>query len=662
MKEHDVTVKKDRENMLAEYVKNGLEDLPLDAWQKIEQVYSGNYASLAQNDDYRFKSHLLNDAVETHTAMLMPEAYQEFQIEPANPNQAPDVNSAATAKAHLEYYFNRRNDVSKLSSCITTALLKNRCIVRILFGRNILPKGEGKMRGILKASESYGMEAIGNQPTFIIVDNKDFIIQRGFKTIDDAWSMGGFVGRQFYPHNDWVRKNPEYKAVAKTLRPDVKYKGQTPVDPNIPQTPEVDAQTLEFNCLWELFFAPRDKDGWRKGRYIVYSYLQNEILYDEEGMPFKGMGFPFRELVDIEPRIKFNEIPRAQRSLNYMLCYEWAEGKIRERCDMEKSIIVGLSEASDELTSWMESIKSVIIAPPATDVRPDAINKIDIRFDTAQLEIYSARMRAAWDNIWGLPGTASPMTRGKPIATELVQQNSVFQFRLNKFQKKFNKFVEGIAQDFMTITKVDVPIEEQERIARSVTEVWRDLNKVTLEGNYSIKIYYKPMRNQTHGEYMQMLGTALSHGIMMEQNPKYSPTLNLSPLFKAIMRELDVPTVGMFTENAQVQQEFENSRMMALIPMEVDPNDDHVGHLQSLMELFDDLDKAGDEAKILEEAQPLLMEHAKMHMTLLQRMQRGAAGMTKEPSLNEQNNPMNNMRSGMAADVGGGAMDEGAML
>ncbi len=665
MVDEKITTAGTREHVLHRKITDALGDQrPYEEdWKKLEDIYSGDYEVPGLgvgNAQYRYKSNLMNYAIETNMAVLAPQPHNEFQVDPANPNQEPDVNSASTAKGLLEYYFGRRRDYDKINAAGVTTLLKNRCIVRMNVGKTVLPSGEGRMRGVNKAVEASG-DAMANQPGWTIVDNKDFICERGYKSIDEAWDLGGMVARRFYPHNEWVKKNPVYNN-NRDMKGDVGYKGQEPSDTsnvenygsvNIQSSPTAGSEELQYNVLWEVFFAPRNKKGWKKGRYIIYNRLQRTILYDEPGMPFKGMRFPFRELVDIEPRRSFNETPRSARSVNFMLTYEWYESKIMQRTDMEKDFIVGLDDAPDEMESWMASTTPVVIAPAGTDVKPDQVAQFPIRFDNLQLERGSSRALSAFERIWGLPSAADPVVRGQQIATEINRQNNVFQFRINKFRVKLNKFIEGIARDMLTITKQDVPRSEQERITRSVTEVWKDLNEVTLEGNYSIKVFSKPLRDQTHGEYLKTLQMAASTMLALDQNPKYAEVTNVVPVMKAFLKELDIPTVGVFAEESQMDQWAELANMMAQLPMDVDPGDDHMGHMRIIDEYMGTLEQTGDQSAITVESEQLIAEHYAVHAQYLQRMQQGAAGMG---SFNESSNPTNMMRGAEAANVGGGAL------
>jgi len=613
-------------------------------WEAAENVYEGNYEPLQIGMwDFagRVKSHLLFDAVRKNTSLLMPPGYIDFVVEASDQSQTADINSAATAKPLLEYHFNKRGGMPKLRESITDMLLLNRGYVRVGF----------KVDGGITPDE--GEDKMDGQAFFERIHRKDFVISRGALSIDEAWSNGGWVARRFWANIDWVKNNPEYshRQGSNAIKADAEWKGKKLDD----QQGEMDStegvissQDLKYVELWEIFEAPTNKN--KDGKYTIFSKRQEKVMYEKKGMPFEGIKVPIREISFFTPREGYYATPLSTRSINPMLEHEWFETeKIRALYESFDLIAVdGL--AADEIEDALEGKSKNVKYLNVDGLQKNTIQHEVIRIDPSPYDEGSANARARFDRMWGLVGSDQRQQGGK-IATEMVLQSKIQMAETNDLRVRVNQFIEQIALDLLTIDKQLMSPKMQELITRSANKIWQDMDEITLEGNFSVMIKSKPLRDMTEGEYGQQLQGVANFVLQLEQLPKYSSVANAGPIIKAMLENADVPLAGVWNDQGPMaDQNFETQMMLMGIPMDVKPEDDDIDHLNDLQTTFQAIEQTGEQGAYNPKFEELAQQHVQQHQQQLQQKQGGSAGATAQ-----QFNGTNNARQDEAADMSGGA-------
>ena len=610
-------------------------------WEDIESVYEGNYGPMG-GDEYggRVKTHMLFDVVRKNLAILMPPGTFEFVTQPANLRQSDDVNSAETADALLEYHFNKCSGSRKVREILTDMLLLNRGYGRVGFKEDLDDAPVEDEEISYNVTDNTGEDKKQGQAFFDRIKRKDFLKARGFDSIEEAWSPGGWVARRFWPHIEWVRKNKNYKfrEGANKIMPDSEYKGKE-LSPEREGHTEATAEAdLKYVELWEMFFAPTNKKP--EGRYVIYSHRQNKILYEVDAMPFEGIGFPIREINFFTPRNGYYGTPLAYRSLNPLAEHEWFETNKIKALEESVDIVAVDGLAAEEITTIKQAGPNIHFFN-GEDLKENALQQVSVRIDPAPYAEGSLSAKARFERMWGI-GTADAREQGGKIATEMVIQNKIFMAEANDLMVRVNQFIEQIARDLLTVDKQLMAPEEQSRITRSVKKVWNDNDPVTLEGNYAVNIKSKPLRDMTDGEYGKVVQMYASIMVQLEQLPKYSRRIDALPLIVEGAKQAGIPLAGVITEEgAQSSQYFETSMMLMGLPMEVEPDDDHMEHLQDVQQFMQLVQQTGDQGFVDEQAMQAIEQHGQQHVQMLQQMQGGAAGAQGLNSNNEQASAQN---------------------
>lgn len=608
----------------------------IDKWEILEDVYEGDYAPIGSDYEYggRVKTHLLFDVIRKNLAILMPPGYFEFVTEPANPRQSDDCNSAETADCLTEYHFNKCSGSRKMRDILTDMLLVNRGYARVGFKEDLDDGPVEDETVSYNVSYDDGADKKKGQAFFDRIKRKDFLIARGFDSIEEAWSPGGWVARRFWPHIDWVRKNKDYayRTGDNKIRPDSEYKGKN-LDPDAPNTEVTPESDLKYVELWEMFFAPTEKKP--DGRYVIFSYRQNKILYEADAMPFEGMGFPIREICFFTPRNGYYGMPLAYRSLNPLTEHEWFETQKIKALEESVDIVAADGLAPDEIETIKESGPNIHFLE-GEELKENALQQVSVRIDPTPYAEGSISARARFERMWGI-GTADAREQGGKIATEMVIQNKIFMAEANDLMVRVNQFIEQIARDLLTVDKQLMSPEEQARITRSIKRVWNDDDPVTLDGHYAVNIKSKPLKDMTDGEYGKLVQMYASSMVQLEQLPKYARRIDALPLIVEGAKQAGIPLAGVIKEEgAMSSQYFEISMMLMGLPIQVEPDDDHMEHLQDVQQFVQLVQQTGDQGFIDENALQAIAKHGQEHAQMLQQMQGGAAGAQGLNSVNEQ--------------------------
>lgn len=607
----------------------------LEMWDTLESVYEGDYAPIGSEYEYggRVKTHLLFDVIRKNLAILMPPGYFGFVTEAANPRQSDDVNSAETADCLLEYHFNKCSGSRKMREVLTDMLLLNRGYARVGFKEDLDgPVDDEEIS--YNVSDSDGEDKKKGQAFFDRIKRKDFLIARGFDSVEEAWSPGGGVARRFWPHIDWVRKNKEYayREGANKIRPDSEYKGKN-IDPDAPNTEVTPESDLKYVELWEMFFAPTEKRP--EGRYVIFSYRQNKILYDVDALPFEGIGFPIREICFFTPRNGYYGTPLAYRSLNPLTEHEWFETNKIKALEESVDIVAVDGLAPDEVKTIQKAGPNIHFFN-GEDLKENALQQVSVRIDPLPYAEGSIAARARFERMWGI-GTADAREQGGKIATEMVIQNKIFMAEANDLMVRVNQFIEQIARDLLTVDKQLMAPEEQARITRSVKTVWNDNDPVTLEGNYAVNIKSKPLRDMTDGEYGKVVQMYASSLVQLEQLPKYSRRIDALPLIVEGAKQAGIPLAGVIKEEgAMSSQYFEIAMMLMGEEIVVEPDDDHLEHLTDGQQWVQIEESMGERGHVDQGDYDRIMAHLQKHAELLQQMQGGAMAAQGLNSVNEQ--------------------------
>ncbi len=628
----------------------------LEAKKEVDDVYEGEYEPTAVNLEYRVKTHLLFDVVERSIALLMPGPYFEFVVEAANTQETADVISSEVAKALLEYTFNKKGGSATIREALTDMFLGNRGYVRTGFRPSIKRKG-GKFSQMFKGKktslnvvESDGENKSDGQSYLERIKPKDFRIAKGFSTIEEAWSTGGWIARQFFVHKEWVKANKDYNSNKSKIRPDVEWKGKDPEETQETAEKQHDSDDLKYVALWEVFIGPTPKKP--DGEYIIYSKTQKMILYEADGMPYEGIGYPIREIAQFIPRNSYYAMAVARRSINPLFEHEWFETqKLRMAQESKELIFVGDSSA-DETDALMARHESLVITG-TNNMKASDVQHISIKNDPTAVQAGSLAALARFEKMWGFSATEARLQGGK-IATEMVIDNKIFMAKINDLMIRVWQFIENIAKDLMSINKQKMSAKQQILITRKMNNVWQDQDEATLEGNYSVNIKGKPLYDMSDGERSAVRQQFMTVGFQLSQDPKYRRRIDILDTFKQWGEELGLSTNEMFSDEEFADQQGEEIALMLTgMPVPVDPEDDDIEHLRVLQEFITIQEQQGDKTFIAEESMQLIQQHAQAHQQQLQIKQGGSAG----ASFAEQNNPENQTRSAGSASTSGGAVE-----
>jgi len=638
-----------KENKYDKMIANGLKEQKkyVDMTKEIEELYDGDYTPLmgGRARKMRVKTYMMSTAIDTSVAMIMPPPNFEFIVVPANKEQEPDINSAKTAKSWCDYYIHKHGGYGRLIDCAYDYRLLNRAIVRVNYRNN---PGAGGMHQ--KAIYSEGGEKQPGQAFFEKIHPKDFLRAPGFKTIREAEVPGGWVAYRVCVHKDWVKNNAAFKEYAeansqsewlKELNGDVKNPSQ-PADPDKREEGKAEGEDCDYNYLWYIYEYKTDEKP--KGCFTAFSKLQKKILYSVDNYKeFKGMDFPFFEVVDAYPRRGTYAIPKPYRAKNAQLRAEYYETRLLKLTRDSKAVVaLGESMKDEQANKFMNNDDAIVVIESENQVPKDGMYNFDIKFDTQGAEMGRMQAKANFEAILG-PNLTDPRM-GDKIATEMVLQNKLFITETNRHIINFNKFIEEIATALVKITNQKVSQEEQVRMSRSVEQTWVDDEEITQSGDYVITVKGSPLYDMTEGDRSKLLHMVIQALSALSQTPQWANRIDFTPILKSWLEMLGVPFAGVIKDIMDMDQATETSLMMARVYQQVEPTDNHVEHLKSMQEFESFLGEAG--MQLDEEEQPLFVKHAMEHMKYLQEQQQGAAGM----------NPTNAMRQAGAETLGSQGM------
>jgi hypothetical protein len=494
-------------------------------------------------------------------------------------------------------------------------------------------------------------DKIPGQPYFIPIRWKDFLIPRGFSRVEDAWSGGGWVARQFYPFYENVKSNPNYNSYKTKIKPDARWKGEE-VDsksPTVKSKDEDNSEELKYCCLWEIFFGPTPDHP--DGRYVIHSMLQSITLYDFDGKCFKGLNIPIVEEPMFRGRAgEYYVTPLAVRSVNPLMETEYFESRILIKNSKSKTLIAVRDDVADETKDIMAGDNPVFTGTAKTlsadaGGPPFVVEEVILNVENDRLGSQSAQAR--FEKLWGF-STMDPRLEGGQIATEMVLNNKISLTEMNDLIIRVNKCVERVASGLLIISKEKMTPGEMDRIVRSANITWQDDSNVTLEGDYSVRVKSKQLYDMTEGERSKVLQMYFSTLAQASALPALANRIDVVPALKAWSDELNFPTAATFRDSQKVGQEWETTQMLSGNMINAQVEDDHVEHLNSLQEYFMTFEQTKQSSQGTVDALFLqnLQAHAQQHQQFLQMMQAGAQGVASQIS-----NPVNDARSAGAETI-----------
>ena len=573
-------------------------------WNDVECAYNGDYEGISGFDDFNYRDggafvnsqKMFTKTRETISKLIFPADFA-YIVNASNSNNSIDVSSAKVAEAHLRYYWRKQRMWKKARKVLLDVVLLNRGYLRTGFKPPMQQDQVRLSEDTYLPAKSEGISMPG-QPFTERIRRQNLIIEEGFASIEDAFEPGGKLGIRTYAHIDWVKANESYQNRSKILA-DVSYKEMDPEDQTdagysqiivdgVNPIPRGDSKWV---ILWEIFEAPTPK--YPEGRYYVIHKQTETLLFKEDKLPYRGMGFPVRELVFYEPRDSYYAVPMAYRAMNPMFEMEMFESKVLQLVANLKTILIGHSSGgdADAINEQIEAIDSFGYVDEANFSKGD-IDRFDFNPDTLAAERASNRSEVRFDRIFG-PTVSTPQ-RGDQIATLARFDNQDALQELNDQKIILNEFFEDVASDMINITETNTTEEEQRRITREMGMTISDDAEITLRGDYAISIRTSEILDMTMGEEIQMINMALTTALQALNVPGVGDRLDLLPIIAKLFDKLGIPKSDVIKDGQLDEPLWENSMLVIGNPIPVEPTDNHIEHVQKHIAYVDQLNQVMD--------------------------------------------------------------------
>jgi hypothetical protein len=643
----------------------------------LERIYAGEYSPMEGSYEDRpypsfggetgggVKTNKMFEAVEEFLAIIMPNTEDVSVTIANNQKNTNDVLAAKTADSLLTYAL-ENGLYSAVEDAVRNYRLMNSGYILHWYLPDDLSLGEGVESPVEYDLVMPHMEDnTPGHPTVQSLHPMDVVRSIGYKSIREAWSEGGMVAYRFWAHIDWVKsKKKQYKNINK-IRADVQYKGEEPKSrlEDYAKDNDTDSMDPEYCELWAMFYGPTQKDP--EGKFVIYSQTQNLVMYEHSGRVFKGLRVPIVEISELEPRRGYQyATPTAYKALNPMFEYEYYETDILNRIEQSQDILFTVGDFSDNAESMLNNPenKLLVITPDDAGNYSDVKNMlqhVQVNLDIQPSEIGSARALSRFEDMMGSSLTR-PRVQGGEIATEMVIENRKEMEKVNRKRFIVGRFLRDNCRAWLKIAKEKMSTDEQVRITRQVDRTWRDDDRVTLDGDYVVDINIDNMLDMTEGERMKSMQMGLTVGANISQNPRYADRVDMIPVLKEYYEGLNMATSEIFAENTDIDQWHEIS--MALIffnmpnsPIEVEPDDDHPGHMRTLHRFFTMLEQ--NNGTIHEDAEVILRDHFRKHAMTMKKQSQGSAGLDDIPGAGE--GPGGENISSLVQKTAGGATGGG---
>lgn len=566
---------------------------PSKKWDEVKRVFNGEYDNPHTGAVVRSQK-LYTKTRELISRVGLPANFK-FITKASNLQNDIDVASAKTAQAHLKYYWRHQNLHKVARQVLTDAILYDRGYARVGFRPGISEEQMTISGDAMGTSDYEGIRSIPGQPYVARVSPWNFFIEDGFYSIDDAYRTGGRLAIRSDVHIDWIKGNEEYSVKARgKVKPDVPYRGMDPEletgkerDPLTKQSPGEDGIN-DYCILHEIYEAPSPK--YPLGRYFVIHRYTEVILYRQDSLPYKGIGFPIRELVFSEPQDCYYGIPLAYRALNSLYEYEFFETKVLTLV-AEMKHIISVKRGADAINEQISKVPhfAVVNMENFDDGQPPR----DFQFnpDTTMAERASLRSEARFGETFS-PEVISPLT-GEKVATEMRLKSAGAIQEANDQKIYVCQFWEDVARDLLVLTKTNTSEDEQLRITRMMGMTIQDQDAATLEGDYALEIQASPLLDMTKGDEMNLMNMLMSQVVQLSGLPQYADKLNAMPIIKEWLESMGRSPVDVVLEGSMENPSFENSMLVTGMPIQAHPTDNHMKHIpehlryqQQLMEIL----------------------------------------------------------------------------
>lgn len=637
---------------LIEVVDNGQELAK--EWRKqcneVTEVYDGNYTGAGgSGGSAPIKTQLLFTETRKNVSRLIFPADFKYICNPSNPNNEIDTQASLTSQAILKHYWDDQALWKKYRKVLQDAILYNRGYMRIGFKpRNDSPQ-------VSHAMDNEGANKQPGQPYLERVKYRNFVIEDGFESIDDAYRTGGKIAIRSDVHIDWVKSNKAYNQMSRSkVKPEIPYRGMN-VDGDDDSRYAEDSfradKKNKYAIIWEVFEAPCQK--YPEGRYFVINKQASVILYKQNALPYKGIGFPVRELVFYEAQEGYFGKPLSYRSLNSLYEYELFETKIKNLVENTKTLILTNSQTGAEvLNEQLQRISDIgFIDLPNLSQNGQPPAQLTISPDTGAAEGASLKSLSRFKSIFSSAETTNPF-QSDQIATQIrVDSANVLQ-EVNDQRIVVNKFAIDCARDMIVLTKTNTTKKEQIRITRQVDMTIEDETKITLDGDYTIDMTTTPLMDMSVGESINAKTAVLNLGFQALSHPQLADRVDIVPMFEDLLNDLGMPTSRVMKEAPVQNPTFENSMMVIGMPIPAYPTDNHIKHLEQHQGYLDQLTELVENPEAAQQldfdyelASNTLNQHIDQHMKLGDEQSQGNEN---SGAWKQAKNAVNNSRAAIA--------------
>jgi len=627
----------------------------------VGRVYDGDYeGGNGKSGANPIKSNLMYTETRKNISRLMLPADFKFDAMPSNPNNAIDDAGALTAKSILKYYWNTQKMWKLARKVLIDATLYDKGFLFTGY------KPTNKIKDVFEAFDSEGANKRSGQPYNSRIRYSNFIIEDGFESIDDTYRTGGKIGVRCDVHIDWIKANKAFKNKSE-VEPEIPYRGMRQDDPQSAENSERVGRKNKYVITWQIYEAPSNNH--KKGRFFVINRKNNVILYQQNALPFKGMGFPVKELVFSESQNEYWSKPLAYRSLNSLFEYEQFETKVRNLVEAVKSIIMGSTKkGAEDVNAQMQRIADFGYVD-LDNAFQDGQVPLNFSFapDTIPAERASLSSLSRFKGMYSSAETTNPFQK-EQIATQIRVDSASALQEVNDQRVNVNQFWIEVAEDMIKLTKLYTPKKEQIRMTRQVDMTIHDKNQITLDGDYSMVITTSPLLDMSMGEELNAKTGLLQTLIQLQSIPQTADRIDIVPAVEAVVAELGMPATRVIKPSNMSDPKFENSMLVLGMPIQSHPTDNHIKHLQTHQGYADQLTQFSQDPKAMEQltfdygsAIETINAHVDMHIQMgdLQSDGNQNAGAWKQAK-NAVNNARQSQAKGVSASGAAGVQGAGS--
>jgi len=584
-----------------------------DMCDEVTEVYDGNYSGAGGTGGKNpIKSNILYTETRKNISRLILPADFKFLCEPSNSNNDIDIQSSNTGQAILKHYWYSQKQWKMYRKVILDSILYDRGYTKSAF------KPTKKAKDAFEAVDSEGANRYESQPFLERIKYRNFIIEDGFESIDDAYRTGGMIGVRADVHIDWVKANKSYKN-KHLVKASMPYRG---MDPLKEEDSERSGRKNKYVITWQLYRAPSDAHP--KGQFFIVSPNDKVVLYQQNELPYKGLGFPVTELVFNEPQNNYYGTPLSSRSLNSVFEYEMFETKVKNLVEGIKTIIMGNTKNSAEDINKQIALIRDIAYVDGDNMFQNGAKPETYSFspETSAVERASLASLSRFKSIYSSAETTSPFQK-EQIATQIRADAAGALQEINDSRINVNQFCIANAENMLLLTKAYTPRREQVRITRQVDMTIQDEKEITLAGNYSTTINTSPLKDMSMGEEVNAQMGLLNILIQLQSLPQTADRIDIIPVVESVSNSLGMPSSRVIKPSNMSNPTFENSMLVLGMAIQARPTDNHIKHLQVHQRYLDQLAQFTENPEAMEKltfdyevAMKAISAHVDMHVQL----------------------------------------------